>query len=232
MFNQVKIVIPAAGAGQRFIVGGYDTPKPFIDIDGQPMINRMLSSLPKNVEKIIVTQEEHKNYVEKFLSDYCVIFTKANTGGAAKTVLELDAYLNNTDPILILDCDQILHIDYEGTLGDMKGYNAGILTFQVKNSDPKYGYVSGFPVVKKTAEKQPISQYATAGFYYFANWGIYKDAAYNMINAACTINNEYYISPVFNYLKGPARNVVINDNQIVSWGTPAELQDYIQKNKH
>ncbi|HIB92841.1 MAG TPA: lipopolysaccharide biosynthesis protein, partial [Candidatus Lambdaproteobacteria bacterium] len=39
-------LIPMAGAGQRFVDGGYDTPKPLIEVDELPMIVQAANSLP------------------------------------------------------------------------------------------------------------------------------------------------------------------------------------------
>ena len=40
----LNIVIPMAGAGSRFAQAGYDKPKPFIDVVGHPMIERVLGN--------------------------------------------------------------------------------------------------------------------------------------------------------------------------------------------
>ena len=36
----INIVIPMAGLGSRFSKAGYEKPKPFIDVNGKPMIHR------------------------------------------------------------------------------------------------------------------------------------------------------------------------------------------------
>ena len=41
----MKIVIPMAGHGLRFANAGYDTPKPLIDVLGEPMLSWALKSL-------------------------------------------------------------------------------------------------------------------------------------------------------------------------------------------
>ena len=39
-------LIPAAGAGARFVEAGYATPKPLLPVDGEPMIVRAARALP------------------------------------------------------------------------------------------------------------------------------------------------------------------------------------------
>ena len=41
----INIVIPMAGLGSRFADMGYENPKPFIDVAGKPMIERVLDNL-------------------------------------------------------------------------------------------------------------------------------------------------------------------------------------------
>ncbi|NBW64539.1 lipopolysaccharide biosynthesis protein, partial [bacterium] len=40
-------LIPAAGAGARFVEAGYATPKPLLPVDGEPMIVRAARALPE-----------------------------------------------------------------------------------------------------------------------------------------------------------------------------------------
>ena len=38
----MKIIIPMAGLGSRFTEQGYTDPKPFINVNGKPMIRRVV----------------------------------------------------------------------------------------------------------------------------------------------------------------------------------------------
>ena len=38
----LNIVVPMAGLGSRFVKAGFTDPKPFIDVAGQPMIQRVV----------------------------------------------------------------------------------------------------------------------------------------------------------------------------------------------
>ena len=56
----MNIVIPMAGAGSRFVKAGYKDPKPFIDIDGKTMIERVLDNLQyPNARYILIARKEH-----------------------------------------------------------------------------------------------------------------------------------------------------------------------------
>ena len=54
-FNwQANVLIPMAGHGQRFKDAGYKPIKPLIDVDGLPMIVRVLENLMPVAHKIAV----------------------------------------------------------------------------------------------------------------------------------------------------------------------------------
>ena len=50
-----------AGAGSRFSKEGYDTPKPFIQVNGKNMVNQALRCLPKTDEVVFGCLRGHKN---------------------------------------------------------------------------------------------------------------------------------------------------------------------------
>ena len=52
-------LIPMAGAGQRFVDGGYDTPKPLIEVDDMPMIVKAANSLPVADHWIFICRKGH-----------------------------------------------------------------------------------------------------------------------------------------------------------------------------
>ena len=45
MKQKFNIVIPMAGRGSRFTEQGYTDSKPFIDVNGKPMIQRVIENL-------------------------------------------------------------------------------------------------------------------------------------------------------------------------------------------
>ena len=65
-------LIPMAGAGQRFVDGGYDTPKPLIEVDELPMIVQAANSLPVADHWIFICRKEHvlKYEIDKLLKKY------------------------------------------------------------------------------------------------------------------------------------------------------------------
>ena len=74
MINKVNIVIQMAGNGSRFAKAGYKNPKPFIDVNGKPMIQRVMDNLAfendnYEISYFLIAKQEHLNK-EKELVEY------------------------------------------------------------------------------------------------------------------------------------------------------------------
>jgi len=58
----INIVIPMAGLGSRFATAGYQKPKPFIDVLGRPMIERVMENINLTDSRfILIGRKEHFN---------------------------------------------------------------------------------------------------------------------------------------------------------------------------
>ena len=54
-----NILIPMSGRGQRFRDAGYELPKPLIDINGKPMIQRVIENIGIKGNYIFLVLKEH-----------------------------------------------------------------------------------------------------------------------------------------------------------------------------
>lgn len=237
----INIVIPMAGLGSRFIQEGYDTPKPFINVFGKPMILHVLDNMfIDDARFIIVGRKEHldkeKKLVNFISSKYEVIFIEAEklTEGTACTVLYAHKYINSDVPLVIANSDQIIDIKISDYLNDCfhRELDGSILTFTDPSGNLNWSYAKtdddGF--VMKVKEKQPISKYASAGIYLYAKGKYFVESAIDMIVEQNKVNNEYYTCPTYNYLIQNNLKIGIyniNYSQMHSLGTPSELEYYL-----
>ena len=61
----MNIIIPAAGAGKRFVDAGYTVPKPFLPINGKPMVQLAIDNLAGPNDKIyLLMRSEHITYAQ------------------------------------------------------------------------------------------------------------------------------------------------------------------------
>ena len=232
--NIINVVIPMAGEGSRFRKEGYDVPKPFIDVDGQPMIKRVIDNLniPNRRLIFIVRDEHYDEYIERLreiMDDNSIVITTSKTEGAASTVLQAHYLINNDDKFTIVNSDQIIFRKNCFEFGDQ----SAILTFFDDSGSKKWSYAKVMDgKVVSVREKVPISSYATVGLYYFAKGRYFVEAAMDMIISNDRYNDEFYVCPSFNYLIKRGRVVkswLISNNAWVSLGTPELLKRYLKE---
>ncbi len=115
----MQIVVPMAGAGQRYTDAGYTTPKPLILVAGVPMVVRAVRDLPDASKVVFVCQEAHveEHAIDEVLRCYfptCeIVTTDGLTAGQACTVrLAADA-LDPTDTVTVAACDNTHVYDAE-----------------------------------------------------------------------------------------------------------------------
>ena len=226
----MNIVIPMAGSGTRFTDAGYKLPKPLIDVNGSPMIKAVLDNLRLEGNYIFIVRKEHRdNYnIDELLSGYTIIETEGLTEGAACSVLLAEKYIDNDDPLLIANSDQIL--DWEPFTFLVSAQTDGsIVTF--KSKEDKWSYVkTKNDIVTEVAEKKVISDTATSGIYY---WNKGKDFVYytkQMISKNIRVNNEFYVCPVFNEaIKDGLKFNTFDIKKMWGIGTPEDLENYLKK---
>ncbi len=236
----MKVVLPIAGRGSRFLKEGITTPKPLISVLGKPMVQRAIESVPwvPHSDFIFIARRDHQEEhglvtkLKKLLGDkITIIYTPDVTEGAACTVLLAKDYINFDEDILIMDTDHYFISDLEKqTKKRPKNLNGFILVFE--DDDPKWSFtkIDKRGWVVEIAEKKPISKYANVGAYYFSHGRDFVWAAERMIKKGLKVNNEYYVAPVYNQMieRGDRLGISVV-SQMWEMGTPADVE-YFEKN--
>jgi dTDP-glucose pyrophosphorylase len=84
----------------------------------------------------------------------------------------------------------------------------------------------------EVAEKNPISDIATVGVYYWQHGSDYVKYAEQMIDKDIRTNNEFYVCPVFNEAVLDGKKVrVKNIDKMWGIGTPEDLNYYLENYK-
>ena len=238
----INIVIPMAGLGSRFAKAGYEKPKPFIDVDGKPMIVRVLENLAyPDARYILIARKEHmekeKELVEKIEKEFNAIFISIDklTEGTACTVLYARKYINNNEPLLIANSDQIVDMNIADFIDDSseRKLDGSILTFIDEFKDPKWSFakIDGNNLVTEVKEKVVISKFATVGIYLYSRGKDFVDSTIDMIIENERVNGEFYTCPTYNYaIKENAKIGIYNIDyiQMHGIGTPEDLKFYLE----
>ncbi len=238
----INIVIPMAGLGSRFAEAGYEKPKPFIDVNGLPMIARVMENLHyPQANYILIGRKEHleqeKELVGEISKKYKARFIGIDklTEGTACTVLFARQFINNDAPLLIANSDQLVDISMEDYINDCleKQMDGSILTFTDAERNPKWSFakIDENGLVTEVQEKKAISEFATVGIYFFAKGSDFVNGAIDMIVNNDRVNNEFYSCPVYNYLIADDKKIIIYNIEASAMhglGTPADLTAYLK----
>ena len=233
-----------AGEGSRFLKEGWTTPKPLIELNGQPLFKHAISSVTdKDIQmkySFIVRQEHIDKYqidkgVRSFLPEANLFSVVKTTRGAVETCLIAENAIADDDAVIVMDCDlefrskkfmeiikQILNKPIEEATG------GALVSFE--SNEPRYSYAAlgeeGF--VARTAEKEVISNHALCGAYFFASGRRFKQIAHLLLAEPAFTKPEYYVSLLFNYLLKDGEKVWLAPmEEYYSYGTPEELKRYL-----
>ena len=236
--------MPMAGEGSRFLKEGWTTPKPLIELNGQPLFKHAISSVTdKDIQmkySFIVRQEHIDKYqidkgIRSFLPEANLFSVVKTTRGAVETCLIAENAIADDDAVIVMDCDlefrskkfmeiikQILNKPIEEATG------GALLSFE--SNEPRYSYAAlgedGF--VARTAEKEVISNHALCGAYFFASGRRFKQIAHLLLAEPAFTKPEYYVSLLFNYLLKDGEKVWLAPmEEYYSYGTPEELKRYL-----
>ncbi len=231
----MNIIIPMAGAGKRFSDVGYTIPKPFIPVNGKPMVQSVVENLNINGKHIFIIQKQHSvgGSLQTFLntiSPNCIIIEIDElTEGPACTALLAENYVDDS-PLIIVNCDQMIH-DFDvnklvefSNINNADGVLGAFISTSKKNS---YMKLDPQGEVIEVKEKIVISNTATNGLHFWKNGHDFIKSAKEMIMNHEKYNNEYYIAPTYNYLVKTGKKILpYFYNLHFPIGTPEDLKKY------
>ena len=240
--EKMNVLIPMAGAGSRFEKVGYSFPKPLIDVKGKPMIHLVADMLNLDANFIYIVQKSHR---EKYNLDTLLNLITPNckivevdglTEGAACTTLLAKELINNDSPLILSNSDQFIDWDSTEFMYKMneKNFDGGIVCFPATHPKWSFAKTDENGIISEVAEKNPISDQATAGIYYWKQGADYVKYAEQMIEKDIRINNEFYVCPVYNEAIGDGKiiyNHSIPAENMWGLGTPEDLAYYLENFK-
>ena len=232
-----NILIPMAGNGSRFFNAGYKDPKPLIDVDGKPMIQRVVENISIPGNYIFIVQAEHyeryslETVLTRLVPGCKIIQVDGVTDGAARTALLAKQYIDNQRPLIIANSDQLLDWDSSKFISQLLeiGADGNMALFLANEEKWSYAKIKNNRIVE-VAEKVVISNNASTGIYGWAKGSDYVKYAEQMIDKGIKVNNEFYICPVYNEaIQDNKRILPIFIEKMHGLGTPEDLQLYLGK---
>ena len=199
-----------AGKGKRTRALGEF--KPFIKINGQTVLGWLLLSIKRHIKQkdeiVFVTTEYFSKkfnvsdnikkilYSHKIRNKNKILLTENNPKGPAKTVYKVLASIDKTKPIAVVNCDQYIDFDFNGSVPQ----NTCFMTIYAEFTN-KSGYVKiKKGLITKVVEKKNISNLASAGVFIFPSGEALLNALKLLFKEKLTVKGEYYLSSAMNYL--------------------------------
>ena len=240
--DKLNVLIPMAGAGSRFEQAGYTFPKPLIDVRNKPMIQVVVENLNIDANYIYIVQKKHRekynlNTLLNLITPGCkIVEVDGLTEGAACTALLAKEYINTDSPLFFANSDQFVEWDSNEFMYKMQETNAdgGIITFKATHPKWSFAKINQYTgLVEEVAEKNPISDNATVGYYFWKHGSDFVKYAEQMIEKNIRVNNEFYVCPVFNQAIEDGKEIrAFNVEGMWGLGTPEDLDYYLKNYKN
>lgn len=232
----INILIPMAGRGKRFADAGFELPKPLIDVCGKPMIQVVVENvMMPNAHFIYAVRREHceeygmAEFLRTLTPECSIVIIDDITEGTCCTTLLAEKFIDNDDPVLIVNSDQYIPWDAKQFYSCLasKENDGCILVFPCH--DPNYSYVRLIDDrVVEVREKEIISDTGTVGLYYWQKGSDYVRYAKQMIKKDIRTKGEFYVAPVYNEAIADGKIITTLTVCVVhSLGTPEDLYKFI-----
>jgi len=241
----VKVIIPMAGSGNRFVQCGYNDPKPLIRVNGKRIIEYILDMFHEDDDIIFICNEEHLNNTnmkEVLLTlrpNSEVVSMPVHKYGPVYTVQQVYDKIDDDEEVIVSYCDNpyvwdredfIRHVkenDLDGCVLSHSGFHPHTL------NNTKMAFMKTIDgLVAEIKEKEcytddPMSEHASTGTYYFKKGSYVKRYFDKAVEENIQYNGEYYVTLVYNLL--------INDGLLVGYydtpfatvmGTPEEVENF------
>lgn len=242
--RQLHIIMPMAGEGSRFAKAGWTTPKPLIELRGVPLFQRAIGSvaLPGvEMKYSFIVRQEHidKQHIDRLIQDILpearIFSVLKTTRGAVETCLVAEAAIDDDDAVVVMDCDlEFRSVGYNQLVSKALSLPAeeadggALVSFESDNPRYSYALVDDGGRVLRTAEKEPISNHALCGAYFFGSGKDFKRIAHQLLDDGTHGKAEFYVSLLYNYLLDEGKIVrLATMEEYYSYGTPEELKNYL-----
>ena len=235
--------MPMAGEGSRFVRAGWTTPKPLIELRGVPLFQRAIGSVAiegVDMKYSFIVRQEHidKQHIDELIKDILpearVFSVLKTTRGAVETCLVAEDAIDDEDAVVVMDCDlEFRSKRYNELVANALALTAdeadggALVSFESDNPRYSYAQIDDNGRVLRTAEKEPISNHALCGAYFFGSGKDFKRIAHQLLDDGTHGKAEFYVSLLYNYLLAEGKTVRLAPmEEYYSYGTPEELMRY------
>lgn len=237
-----------AGEGKRFKDVGYTIAKPLLDTDGIPMFVRAARSLPLADLYIFVCRRDQvdqaviSSVIQSNFPASEIIYVDELTKGQAITCLMAQSLIPENCILNIGPSDSDMIFDPSKYDEFIRNPHQQALIWTITGDQSvlrnvnMYGWVladRATGAVRNVSCKQPVSSNpsldpAIIGCFSFKPSRLFFESVNRMVEKNDTINQEYYVDVAMNHLIALGGSAhVLNVEQYICWGTPADYESYL-----
>ncbi len=240
------------GSGSRFVAAGYKELKPFIKVQGKPIIQWIVEGMYPNERNIVfICRQQHldtisgmKEFLMRIVPTAKILSIRNwNKSGPVGDIVSVSDEISDHEPCIVNYCDFFATWNFEkfknevgtkacsGSVPCYTGFHPHLIYKQnvyascLTDKDDNLVEIRekySFEADKTKAKHSP-------GIYYFKSGAIMKKYFRQMMEAKDKVRNEYYVSLAYNYMVKDGHKVWVptNVDQFCQWGTPLDLADYV-----
>lgn len=241
----MKIIIPMAGTGNRFVQQGYADPKPLIRINGKRIIEYILDMFNDDDEFVFICNDVHlettdmRNILLSLKPNATIVSMPQHKLGPVYTVQAVYDHIGDDEEVIVSYCDnphlwdrtdfeRVMHSNnLDGCVLTHTGFHPHTL------ASTKMAFVKGKDgILEEIKEKacytdDPMSEHASTGVYYFRKGAYIKKYFDELIKRNINYNGEFYVTLVYNLLVEDGLRVGYYDTPFVTvFGTPDEVRNF------
>ena len=241
----MQIIIPMSGLGSRFVSAGYPDLKPFIEVDGKPMVQHVVELFPGETNILAICDQIHTDKLKAICPSIKVFHSPYRGLGPVDAVMCAESVINDDEGVIVSYCDYGTKWDYASFLQDVCELHADGAIACYRGFHPHHLGPDCYAYVRETAkwadevrEKKPftadkMNEYASNGTYYFRTGRIMKKCFRQLIESGQSLNGEYYVSMAYNHMIADKMGVrVFEIEKMLQWGTPYDLEVYKMWSKY
>ena len=241
----MKVIIPMAGFGRRFIEAGYREPKPLIKVGPKRIIEYIIDMFSPYDEFIFICNEIHlkntnmKSILYSLKPNAHILSVPQHSKGPVHTMQEAYNFIDDDEEVIVCYCDNPYLWNEQKFEGFIKAQktdgciltHSGFHPHRLSSTFMAYCKVDGNKLIeikeKEPYTDNPMEEHASTGTYYFRKGSYVKKYFTQLIEEDITWGGEYYVTLVYNLMVQDKLNVTIYDTDYVTvFGTPEEVENF------
>lgn len=238
------LLMPMAGAGNRFVDENYQLPKPLIQVSGRPMVVQAIKDLPPMKDKVFILRKDLPGIEQiedelngEYLDSRQVILEGLTEGQACTCLAAIDGVAPDK-PLMIGTCDSGSLYDSAKFIELMQDDTTDVIVWVIRGyagairNPNAYGWVEvEGSTVSRVSCKQPLENPETdpviLGMFTFKRASDFILAAKRLVASDTRVNGEFYMDSLVNEAIALGLNCKIFEvENFLCWGTPDDLRTF------